>query len=92
MDLGRIGQENIQLMHLLMEYFRLGIVNYKLLEFFCDLTKAFNCVNHDILIEKLKFMGLMKQALNGLSPIYTTEDKELTSMLIMFKITPSHGK
>jgi len=37
-------------------------------------------------------MGLMKQVLIGLSPIYTTENKELTSMLIMFKITPPHGE
>ena len=34
MDLRRIGQQNMQLMHLLMEYFRLGIVGYKILEFF----------------------------------------------------------
>jgi hypothetical protein len=34
----------------------------------------------------------MKQALIGLNPIYTTEDKKLTSMLIIFKITPLHGK
>jgi hypothetical protein len=33
MDLGRIGEQNMQLVHLLMEYSRLGIVNYKLLEF-----------------------------------------------------------
>jgi len=37
-------------------------------------------------------MVLMKQVLIGLSPVYTTEDKELTSMLVMFKITPVHGK
>jgi len=34
MDLGRIGQHNRQLMHLLMVYFKLEIVNHKLLEFF----------------------------------------------------------
>ena len=39
----------MQRIHLLMEYFRLGI--------FCDLAMAFNCVNHDILIEKLKYYG-----------------------------------
>jgi len=34
MDLGRISQQNMRLIHLLMEYFGVGIVNYKLLEFF----------------------------------------------------------
>jgi hypothetical protein len=28
----------------------------------------------------------------GLRPIYNTGDKDLTSMLIIFKITPLHGK
>ena len=37
-------------------------------------------------------MRLMKQVLIRLNPIYTTGDKELTLMLIMFKITPLHGK
>ena len=36
-------------------------------------------------------MRLMKQVLIRLSPIYTTEDNELTSMLMMFKITPLQG-
>jgi len=76
----------MQLIHLLMEYFRLGIVNYKLLEFLWP-----HCVNHYILIEKLKYYGVNETVI-GLSPIYTTEDKELTLMLIMFKITPLHGK
>jgi hypothetical protein len=34
MDLGRIGQKNMQLKYLLMKYFRFRIVNYRLLEFF----------------------------------------------------------
>jgi hypothetical protein len=34
----------------------------------------------------------MKQVLIGLSPIYTTQDKELTVILIMFKIAPLHGR
>jgi hypothetical protein len=37
-------------------------------------------------------MGLMKQILIGLSPMYTTEDKELTLMLVIYIITPLHEK
>ena len=39
---------------------------------FCDLHKAFDCINHDVLLEKLKFYGvsekfcnLVKSYLNG---------------------------
>ena len=36
-----IGQQNRQLIHLLMEYFKLGIVNHKLLEFFVTSLRLF---------------------------------------------------
>jgi hypothetical protein len=50
MDSGKFSQLNMQLSHLLMAWnkkIHIGGI-------FCDLTKASDCVNHDVLIDKIK--------------------------------------
>ena len=48
----------------------LSALNNKLLlgGIFCDLEKAFNCLNHDILLSKLEFCGITSKANAVLKP------------------------
>jgi hypothetical protein len=48
--LGRIVQKNRQLTHLLMVYFQAWNSKSQVVGIFCDLAKAFDCVNRDTLI------------------------------------------
>jgi hypothetical protein len=59
---------------------------------FCDLTNAVGCVNHDILIEKFKYYGVNETAIDWIKFYLHNRRQKLTSMLIIFKITPLHGR
>jgi hypothetical protein len=60
MDSGKVSQLNMQLSHLLMAWnkkIHIGGI-------FCDLTKAFNCVCHDVLTAKRERYGIQESTLN----------------------------
>jgi hypothetical protein len=51
---------------------------------FCDLEKAFNCVNHNLLMEKLKFYGIVDNAY-ALILSYLSDTESALMMMMMIK-------
>lgn len=45
---------------------------------FCDLSKAFDCVRHDILLNKLKFYGITDEALQLISSYLSNRVQKVT--------------
>jgi hypothetical protein len=50
---------------------------------FCDLEKAFDCVNHDILLSKLKFYGVSDKDLQSISLIWVKDIVEQQYIMTM---------
>jgi hypothetical protein len=51
-------------------------------EFFCDLTKALDCVNHDILAAKLEHYGIQDTTLNWFKS-YLIDRKQREKLMSM---------
>ena len=58
---------------------------------FLDLKKAFNTVNHSILLENLKNMELEATYSNGSKVIYYVENNLLDTMIVILKKKITHG-
>jgi hypothetical protein len=54
----------------------------QILGIFCDLRKAFDCVIHDILLDKLVVYGVHGEILSGSSPILNRRSKELRYVIL----------
>jgi hypothetical protein len=57
----------------------------------CDLAKAFDCINHEILVSKLECYGVQDCNLNWFKS-YQTENRECISELTMIMIISPNGK
>jgi len=70
----------------------LSALNNKLLigGIFCDLEKAFNCVNHDIRLSKLKFYGITNKA-NALIKSYLNDRYQRVLVDNKYSNTTSSG-
>ncbi|PSN47555.1 hypothetical protein C0J52_08380 [Blattella germanica] len=49
---------------------------------FCDLTKAFDCIDHDSIISKLSYYGVLGNSLN-ISRSYLTNNRLLISKMFV---------
>jgi hypothetical protein len=59
---------------------------------FCELTKAFDYVNHDVITANLEHYGIQESTLNWYNLTYQIGDKEQNQVFIKTKFIILHGK